>query len=97
MPYNSEHSCRLKSPDSITVIGSREQEHNGKAYRIIFGTPKRGSEAKSVEQAYRYPVNTWTASEARAHCTAHNGISFEPAESDTVDDVAEKLKKAIGR
>lgn len=77
MPYLMEHSCRLVDPDEVEVVGSGTREHDGKTYRVIFGKPR--GDGGSVEQAYRYPVDRWTESEARAHCRAHDGILFEPA------------------
>jgi len=77
-PYPNEHSCRLKDPETLDIVGSDERKHNGKTYRVIFGKPKGQPKAGSVEQAYRYPVETWSESEARKHCEAHDG-SFEPA------------------
>jgi len=77
MPYPNESSCRLIDPDKVNIVGSGEREHDGKKYRVIYGKPKDGD--GSVEQAYRYPVNEWSESEARAHCRAHDGILFEPA------------------
>jgi regulator of replication initiation timing len=64
-------------PDEVRVVGSGEREHDGKKYRVIFCKPKGGD--GSIEQAYRYPVEEWSESEARAHCRAHDGILFEPA------------------
>jgi hypothetical protein len=77
-PYPNEHSCRLKDPETLNVVGSGERKHNGKIYRVIYGKPKDKPEAGSVEQAYRYPVKTWSESEAREHCQNHGG-NFEPA------------------
>jgi hypothetical protein len=77
-PYPNEHSCRLKDPEKLNIVGSGEREHNGKSYRVIFGKPKDKLEAGSVEQAYRYPVKTWSEAEARKHCQDHGG-NFEPA------------------
>lgn len=77
MPYRTEHSCRLVEPNQVDVVGSEEREHDGKKYRVIFAKPKGGD--GSVEQAYRYPADGWSESEARAHCRAHDGILFEPA------------------
>jgi len=36
-------------------------------------------------QAYRYPIDSWSESEARSHCRAHESISFEPTKSSGVD------------
>ena len=77
MPYRTEHSCRLVEPNKVDVVGSEEREHDGKKYRVIFAKPKGGD--GSVEQAYRYPADGWSESEARTHCRAHDGILFEPA------------------
>ena len=77
-PYPNEHSCRLREPETLDIVGSGERKHNGKTYRVIFGKPKGKPEAGSVEQAYRYPVETWSEAEARKHCQDHDG-SFEPA------------------
>lgn len=76
MPYVSEHSCRLRDPDELDIIGSGERKHDGKTYRVIYGKPNGGD--GSVEQAYRYPVGEWSEAEARVHCREHGG-SFEPA------------------
>jgi len=64
-------SCRLRDPGDLEIVGSGERRHDGKAYRIIYGKPKGGG--GSVEQAYRYPVGTWTEAEARSHCADHGG------------------------
>jgi hypothetical protein len=77
-PYLNEHSCRLRDPETLNIVGSGERKHNGKTYRVIYGKPKDKPEAGSVEQAYRYPVKTWNEAEARKHCQDHGG-SFEPA------------------
>jgi hypothetical protein len=77
-PYANEHSCRLRDPETLDIVGSGERKHNGKIYRVIYGKPKGEEKAGSVEQAYRYPVETWSESEARKHCQAHGG-RFEPA------------------
>jgi hypothetical protein len=88
-PYPNEHSCRLKDPETLDIVGSGERKHNGKTYRVIFGKPKGEKDAGSVEQAYRYPVDTWTEAEARKHCGAHDG-AFEPATPKEEGDVAQQ-------
>jgi hypothetical protein len=101
-PYPNEHSCRLRDPETLDIVGSGERKHNGKTYRVIFGKPKGEKDAGSVEQAYRYPVETWSESEARKHCQDHDG-SFEPATREEgsslknakqEEDEREKLRKA---
>ena len=87
-PYPNEHACRLRDPETLNIVGSGERKHNGKTYRVIYGKPKDKPEAGSVEQAYRYPVETWSEDEARKHCQDHDG-SFEPATKEE-GDVAQK-------
>jgi hypothetical protein len=79
MPYANEHSCRLLDPGGLEIVGSGEREHRGRAYRVIYGRPEGGD--GSVEQAYRYPVDSWSESKAGEHCQGHGGF-FEPAERD---------------
>jgi len=76
MPYPNEHSCRLREPEGLDIVGSGERKTDGKTYRVIFGKPKGGD--GSVEQAYRYPIESWAEAEARKHCEAHDG-KFHPA------------------
>ena len=84
MPFPNEHACRLKEPvkDAKTRRQNGAQKHNGKAYDVIF----QEQDGKWVEQAYRYPKDKWSASEAKSHCAGHDG-SFEAAsESKSLDD-----------
>lgn len=53
-----------------------DREHEGKKYDVIYGWPKGGGGWRT--QAFRYPKETWTASQARSHCNSHDG-SFEAA------------------
>jgi hypothetical protein len=82
-------------------VGSGERKHNGKTYRVIYGKPKGEKEAGSVEQAYRYPVETWSEAEARSHCKDHGG-SFEASVKEgesagLAQDEREKLHEAAKR
>lgn len=84
-PYPNEHSCRLRDPETLDIVGSGERKTDGKTYRVIFGKPKGGG--GSVEQAYRYPVKGWTEAEGRKHYNRHNG-TFEPASKENGGDKA---------
>lgn len=77
MPYPNEHACRLREPSEFDRFRRTTREHNGKTYSIIMGKEK-GKDTWG-EQAYRYAKDTWTVDEARAHCTSHDGKTFEPA------------------
>ncbi len=75
-PYPNEHACRLADPGKfIRIRPGEDRTHNGKKYRVLYGFLKGGG---SEDQAYRYPKETWTEAEARAHCKDHKG-SFEAA------------------
>lgn len=78
-PYPNEHACRLREPSAFQPDSLRRvnREHEGKRYSVIMG--KLTGQDTMIEQAYRYPKDTWDADEARAHCRAHDGQSFEPA------------------
>jgi hypothetical protein len=91
-PYPNEHSCRLRDPETLDIVGSGERKHNGKTYHVIFGKPKGKKDAGSVEQAYRYPVETWSEGEARNHCQAHDG-TFEPATKKEGDSLKGKKQE----
>lgn len=77
-PYPNEHACRLAEPGTFSQMRRKngDRDHDGKKYDVIYG--KKKSDGKWGEQAYRYPKDTWSASEARTHCKAHEG-EFEAA------------------
>lgn len=74
-PYPNEHACRLNDPGKYQRFARMKRKHDGKEYYVIIGFKKGGG---SEDQAYRYPKDTWSASEARAHCQEKGG-SFEAA------------------
>ncbi len=82
MPLENEHACRLRQPGQFKDDSFRRvtREHEGKKYGVIRGRLKSNDEWQ--DQAFRYPKDTWTESEARGHCKDHDGILFEPASSE---------------
>lgn len=70
-----------------------ERDHKSKPYSVIMGKLK--DDDAMTEQAYRYPKDAWTPAEAKAHCTAHKGISFEPASGDKPQH-AEMTAESLG-
>jgi len=76
-PYPNEHSCRLKPPGDYKTCRRTTRSSDGKKYSIL--TCQRKDDDKWEEQGYRYAKDAWTASEAKKHCTDHDGIKFEPA------------------
>ncbi|MFX1301650.1 MAG: HK97 family phage prohead protease [Promethearchaeota archaeon] len=81
-PYPNEHACRLKDPGQYDTCRRGTRQSGGKTYSIIFCKKTGG---KMEEQAYRYPKGTWSASEARAHCSKHGG-RFEAAAKDIAEE-----------
>ena len=77
-PYPNEHSCRLKPPGDYKTCRRTSRTSDGKKYNILTCQRKDDS-TKWEEQAYRYGKDVWSVSEARKHCTDHDGIKFEPA------------------
>lgn len=77
MPFSGEHSCRLIPPGEFSEFRRQNnfRQIDGKRVDAIFGI--RDGEAEL--QAIRYPKNVWTSADARSHCSAQDGILFEPA------------------
>jgi len=90
-PYPNEHACRLKDPGQYDTCRRGSRESGGKTYGVIFCKKKGG---KMEEQSYRYPKDTWSASEARAHCERHEG-SFEAAGKQETEEAI--IKASIQR
>lgn len=86
MPYPGESACRLLQPiqGAPTRRKNGAQKHDGKAYDVIF----QEQDGKWIEQAFRYPIETWTVEAARAHCKSHDG-SFEAASEEKSMDEKE--------
>ena len=80
-PYPNEHAGRLREPslfqrDSFRRV-PRKSASEKKVFHVIMGRPR--GETNLVEQAYRYPVGSWTEEEAREHAKRYKCILFEPA------------------
>ena len=91
-PYPNEHACRIREPNEFQEDSFRRttREHEGKKYSVITGRLK--GETTMTEQAYRYDTETWTASQARSHCKAHDG-SFEAASGERIVCIPCKIRK----
>ncbi len=94
-PYPNEHACRLRDPDEFQDKPWRRTERisDGKRYGIITGRLK--GKITGTEQAYRYPINTWTEAQARVHCKDHDGILFESAKKNIAIKKPEETKDEI--
>jgi len=79
MPYENEHSCRLKPPNYKKYARKNcYQKHDGKCIDFIFGIVESN---ESELQAMRYPKDIWTEEAAKSHCKDHDG-TFEAAKEE---------------
>ena len=77
MPFAGEHSCRIVSPSNYEDFRRQNNYRTveGKRVDAVFGVRDGDLEL----QALRYPKDVWTSADARSHCSAQDGILFEPA------------------
>jgi ATP-dependent protease ClpP protease subunit len=78
-PFPNEHACRVRDPKDFQKGSFRRISRNsdGKTLDIIIGRLK--GKTTTTTQAFRYPKDEWTESQARKHCNDHDGKLFEPA------------------
>lgn len=99
-PYPNEHACRLQEPGKYSEFRRGSRKSDDKVYSVIFGKVKDAETWE--EQAYRYAKDVWTEDEAKKHCEAHEGISFEAAAEkeeenikELINELSEKILKEI--
>ena len=94
MPFENEHSCRLRNPADFQKDSFRRttRKHDGKEYSIISGKLK--GKTAMTEQAYRYNKDTWSSSEAKNHCEDHGG-SFEAAKKSKSVNIPEGIESRV--
>jgi ATP-dependent Clp endopeptidase proteolytic subunit ClpP len=85
-PFPNEHACRVRDPGKFQKGSFRRisRKSEGKTLDIIIGRLK--GKTTTTTQAFRYPKDEWSASEARKHCKDHDGKSFEPATGKATSD-----------
>ena len=86
-PYPNEHACRVNDPKKYERFARKEFEHENKKYFAIIGFFKDGG---SEVQAYRYPKDIWSETQAREHCKNHEGQTFEAARTD-IEQIANEF------
>ena len=73
--YPAEHAAPHTSPTRFDKFRSGFKKNEGKAYRVIYG---RVADTNKWEVATtRYPVEEWTADEAKEFCKSIGGIAFD--------------------
>ena len=101
-PYPNEHACRIRDPGGFDSFARKSRTSTeGKKYAVIYGIRREDGKRITEEQAYRYPISDWPESEARKHCSSHDGKTFEAAVSKTefsfkILKVSEEMKLAGG-
>lgn len=80
-PFPNEHACRVRDPGDFKKGSFRRisRKTDGKTLDIIIGRLK--GKTTTTTQAFRYPKDEWTESQARKHCEDHDGKRFEPAKN----------------
>lgn len=81
-PSKDNHICHINN-GKYTAYRSEKRKHKGKPYTVRFG--KRESDGEMEEYEYFYPIEHWTASEAKSHCQDHDG-KFEAAKESKCED-----------
>ena len=89
-PFPNFHACRIREPDEFDKFRTAAETIDDKPVEVLYG---REIETGDWDIAsYRLPLDDWTEAEARAFCTDHDGIKFEPAtgedDSDATDEAA---------
>jgi hypothetical protein len=89
MPYENEHSCRLKDPSVLNGADrvTRVTKDDGRVFITGFWGPKEKA-TKAITQAVRYPKGSFSADKAKADCSRLGG-TFEQAKkaSMTEDEI----------
>ncbi len=93
-PFPNEHACRIRQPGEFVDASFRRVRRtaNGKAIDLIVAKRKTDPDGATVLQAYRYPKGIWSVEQARSHCSAQNGLLFEPASESSVERMIEELE-----
>lgn len=96
-PYPNEHACRVRPPSAFQPNSFRRirKQSDGKVLFIIIGKLK--GEDTTTTQAYRYPKDSWSADQARAHCKRNEGKTFEPAGEAGCSEKKARIQVIAGR
>ena len=89
-PYPNFHACRMREPDEFDRFRTAAETIDDKPVEVLYGRETETGDWAIA--SYRLPLDDWTEAEARAFCTDHDGIKFEPAtgedDSDATDEAA---------
>jgi HK97 family phage prohead protease len=89
-PFPNFHACRIREPDEFDKFRTAAETIDDKPVEVLYGRETETGDWAIA--SYRLPLDDWTEAEARAFCTDHDGIKFEPAtgedDSDATDEAA---------
>jgi len=89
-PYPNFHACRMREPGEFDRFRTAAETIDDKPVEVLYGRETETGDWAIA--SYRLPLDDWTEAEARAFCTDHDGIKFEPAtgedDSDATDEAA---------
>jgi hypothetical protein len=91
MPYENEHSARVRDPGDFEP-GSFRRKNITRGVDLILGRLK--GKTTMTAQAYRFDKSVFTVAEAKEWLKEHKVeyISFEPASKSLIQEFFEKLK-----
>ena len=87
-PYPNFHACRLREPDEFNEFRTGDSTIGDKPVKVLYGREMETGDWAIA--SYRFPADDWTETEARAFCTDHDGIKFEPATGDDDSDATDE-------
>ena len=96
-PYPNFHACRMREPGEFDRFRTAAETIDDKPVEVLYGRETETGDWAIA--SYRLPLDDWTEAEARAFCTDHDGIKFEPAtgedDSDATDEAASDTAPAV--
>ena len=87
-PYPNFHACRMREPDEFNEFRTGDSTIGDKPVKVLYGREMETGDWAIA--SYRFPADDWTETEARAFCTDHDGIKFEPATGDDDSDATDE-------
>ena len=87
-PYPNFHACRMREPDEFDRFRTAAETIDDKPVEVLYGRETETGDWAIA--SYRLPLDDWTEAEARAFCTDHDGIKFEPATGEDDSDVTDE-------
>jgi hypothetical protein len=78
----------MREPDEFDRFRTAAETIDDKPVEVLYGRETETGDWAIA--SYRLPLDDWTEAEARAFCTDHDGIKFEPATGEDDSDVTDE-------